>query len=62
MLQVNGVENPQLFFQELTASPKITKFTGCVVQQKQSKYSVIDLTFCEDDVISILTSYNPKSK
>lgn len=62
MLEVNGVENPELFFQELTASPKITKFTGCIVQQKQSKYSIIDLTFCEDDDINILTSYNLESE
>lgn len=61
MIDVSGADNPPQFFQELLDSPKITKYTECVVQQKQSKYVMVEMTFCEDDDRTDISLYNPKS-
>lgn len=60
MLEISGVDNPDQFLQQLLASPKITKYTGCTVQLKPVEYGVIDLTSCEDDDATVLALYNPK--
>lgn len=64
MLEISGTDNPEQFLQELLASPKITKYTGCIVQQKPVKYGVIDLTSCEEDngtvLATVLSLYNPE--
>ncbi|MBE0408005.1 hypothetical protein ACT3TI_13880 [Psychrobacter sp. AOP22-C1-22] len=57
MLDISGVDDPEIFFQELISSPKITKYKGCTVQQKQSKYAMVDLTSCEFDNIAELNLY-----
>ncbi|CAM3431654.1 hypothetical protein GCM10016272_03280 [Psychrobacter glaciei] len=62
MLNISGADNPEIFFQQLISSPKITKYKGCTVQQKQSKYAMVDLTSCEFDNRTDLSLYNPKSK
>ena len=62
ILEISGADNPELFFQELISSPKITKYKGCTVQQKQSKYAMVDLTSCEFDNRTDLSLYNPESK
>ena len=62
ILEISGADDPELFFQELISSPKITKYKGCIVQQKQSKYAMVDLTSCEFDNRTDLSLYNPESK
>lgn len=62
MLEISGADDPEVFFQELISNPKITKYKGCIVQQKQSKYAMVDLTSCEFDNRTDLSLYNPKSK
>ena len=62
ILEISGADDPEIFFQELISSPKITKYKGCIVQQKQSKYAMVDLTSCEFDNRTDLSLYNPKSK
>ncbi|MBF0658377.1 hypothetical protein IPZ60_06455 [Psychrobacter sp. NG25] len=57
MLDISGADNPKVFFQELISSPKITKYKGCTVQQKQSKYAMVDLTSCEFDNRTDLSLY-----
>ncbi|MBE0443332.1 MULTISPECIES: hypothetical protein [unclassified Psychrobacter] len=61
ILEISGADNPEIFFQELINSPKITKYKGCTVQQKQSKYAMVGLTSCEFDNRTDLSLYNPKS-
>lgn len=61
ILEISGADNPELFFQELISSPKITKYKGCIVQQKQSKYAMVDLTSCEFDNRTDLSLYKSKS-
>lgn len=61
MIDVSGADNPPQFFQELLDSPKITKYTECVVQQKQSKYVMVEMTFCEDDDRTDISLYNSES-
>lgn len=61
ILEISGADDPELFFQELISSPKITKYKGCTVQQKQSKYAMVDLTSCEFDNRTDLSLYNSKS-
>ncbi|MGP9600891.1 MULTISPECIES: hypothetical protein [unclassified Psychrobacter] len=61
ILEISGADNPEDFFQELINSPQITKYEGCTVQQKQSKYAMVDLTSCEFDNRTDLSLYNPKS-
>ena len=60
MLDISGADNPEVFFQELISSPKITKYKGCTVQQKQSKYAMVDLTSCEFDNRTDLSLYKSK--
>ena len=62
ILEISGADDPEVFFQELISSPKITKYKGCTVQQKQSKYAMVDLTSCEFDNRTDLSLYNPESK
>ncbi|SLJ84067.1 hypothetical protein [Psychrobacter sp. DAB_AL43B] len=61
MLDISGADDPEIFFQELISSPKITKYKGCTVQQKQSKYAMVDLTSCEFDNRTDLSLYKSKS-
>ncbi|MGP9715857.1 hypothetical protein ACT3TI_14030, partial [Psychrobacter sp. AOP22-C1-22] len=61
ILDISGADNPEIFFQELINSPKITKYRGCTVQQKQSKYAMVDLTSCEFDNRTDLSLYKSKS-
>ena len=61
ILDISGANDPELFFQELISSPKITKYKGCIVQQKQSKYAMVDLTSCEFDNRTDLSLYNSES-
>ena len=60
ILDISGADNPEIFFQELINSPKITKYKGCTVQQKQSKYAMVDLTSCEFDNRTDLSLYKSK--
>ena len=60
ILAISGADNPEIFFQELINSPKITKYKGCTVQQKQSKYAMVDLTSCEFDNRTDLSLYKSK--
>lgn len=60
MLEVSGAKNPKNFFQELLDSPKIIKYEGCTVQQKQVEYGIIDLTSCIDNDMTVLSLYNPE--
>ncbi|MBH0065007.1 hypothetical protein [Psychrobacter sp. SZ93C1] len=60
ILDISGADNPEVFFQELISSPKITKYKGCTVQQKQSKYAMVDLTSCEFDNRTDLSLYKSK--
>ena len=57
ILEISGADDPEVFFQELISSPKITKYKGCTVQQKQSKYAMVDLTSCEFDNRTDLSLY-----
>ena len=57
MLDISGADNPEIFYQELINSPIITKYKGCTVQQKQSKYAMVDLTSCEFDNRTDLSLY-----
>ena len=57
ILDISGADNPEIFFQELINSPKITKYKDCIVQQKQSKYAMVDLTSCEFDNRTDLSLY-----
>lgn len=62
MLDASGIDSPQVFFQELINSPKITKYKGCTVQLKKAKYGMIDLTSCKEDNLTSLSLYNPELK
>ena len=62
MIDVSGADNPPQFFQELLDSPKIINYTECVVQQKQSKYVMVEMIFCEDDDRTDISLYNPELK
>ena len=60
ILDISGADNPEIFFQELVNSPKITKYKGCTIHQKQSKYAIVDLTSCEFDNRTDLSLYSLK--
>ena len=60
ILDISGADNPEIFYQELINSPIITKYKGCTVQQKQSKYAMVDLTSCEFDNRTDLSLYKSK--
>lgn len=60
ILDISGANDPEFFFQELISSPEITKYRGCIVQQKQSKYAMVDLTSCEFDNRTDLSLYKSK--
>lgn len=58
---LSSVDNHPQFFQALLDSPKITKYTGCVMQHKQSKYAMVEIIFCEDNNRTDLSLYNSES-
>lgn len=59
MLEISGSEDPHQFFKELLNSPEITSYVGCTIKQKKILHGTIELAYCKEDDVTILSLYNP---
>lgn len=57
IISLSGQDNSQIFLKELLASQPINHCSACVIRQKKSKYGMVELSFCDEDKVTVFTLY-----